>query len=77
MEQSHEQSRFWEQFENDVDRRMVSDVCGGIRRITDDKIGDPAELIAMGIAGAEAAEGVSAGMETQWALYTPPSTPPW
>ncbi|WP_148592742.1 hypothetical protein [Streptomyces sp. WAC01526] len=53
------------------DRRLVADVCGGIHLVTDDGPDDPEEVIALAIAGAEAAEATAAGLDHEWALYTP------
>ncbi|GAA0533900.1 MULTISPECIES: hypothetical protein [Streptomyces] len=53
-------------------RRLIGDVCSGIRLVTDDDgPDDPDEVIAMAIAGAEAAEATADGLDREWALYTP------
>ena len=53
-------------------RRLIGDVCEGSDLVTD--IGgpdDPEEVIALSIAGARAAKAAEAGLQTEWALYTP------
>lgn len=52
-------------------RRLIGDVCAGIELVTDNGPDDPDEVIALSIAGAQAAEATSAGLDQEWALYTP------
>ncbi|MEU5303999.1 hypothetical protein ACH4YO_02740 [Streptomyces noursei] len=71
MQQSKEWRTLWQEFDENDARRLISDACGGIRLVTDEGMHDPEKVIALGIAGAEAAEGIVAGLDSEWALYTP------
>ncbi|MFB7852784.1 hypothetical protein ACFC34_38020 [Streptomyces sp. NPDC056053] len=59
------------ELETESERRLISDVCGGIRMVADDGPDDPEDVIAVAIAGAEAAEATAFGLDYDWALYTP------
>ncbi|WP_424863424.1 hypothetical protein [Streptomyces sp. MMS24-I29] len=61
----------WEEYEEPEDRSVVGDACNGIRLITEDPAPEPADTIALAIAGAEAAEGIRDALESDWALHTP------
>ncbi|WP_225634627.1 hypothetical protein [Streptomyces solaniscabiei] len=61
----------WRRYEEPDDRGLIDDVCDGLRLITGPGPDDPGQTIALAIAGAEAAEGLAAALEGEWALYTP------
>ncbi|WP_329437913.1 hypothetical protein [Streptomyces canus] len=63
---------FWRQFEHEHDDvSFIDDVCKGVRLITDDGAPEPHDVIGLAVAGAEAAQGLSASLDQEWALYTP------
>jgi hypothetical protein len=62
----------WRQFEDEYDMGLIGDVCKGVRLITEGgDAAEPHDVIALSVAGAEAAEGVLAGLGSEWSLYTP------
>jgi hypothetical protein len=51
---------------------LIGEVCSGIELVAGDgPPDDPDEVIAMAVAGAQAAEAAAAGLDNPWALYTP------
>ncbi|WP_331759782.1 hypothetical protein OG422_30790 (plasmid) [Streptomyces sp. NBC_01525] len=75
MEEPQEWLDLWRraaEADSEGGRRLVDDVCAGIHLVTDyGPADDPGEVIAVAIAGAEAAEATAAGLDQEWALYTP------
>ncbi|WP_331740029.1 hypothetical protein OG613_45130 (plasmid) [Streptomyces sp. NBC_00015] len=67
------QRTLWRRFEDEHDDvQFIGDTCKEVRAITEgDGVGEPGDVIALAIAGAEAADGVLAGLDSEWALYTP------
>ncbi|MEV5546434.1 hypothetical protein AB0L35_09850 [Streptomyces sp. NPDC052309] len=63
--------QLWRRYLELDDRGLVADVCNGVRLLTEYGVDDPGGTIALAIAGAEAAEGLAATLEDDWALYTP------
>lgn len=62
----------WRRFEDQDNANQLHDVCRGVRLITEGRRAtEPHDIITLAIAGAEAAEGVLAGLDSEWAVYTP------
>jgi hypothetical protein len=61
----------WQRYQEPDDRGLIDHVCDGLRLITEPGPDDPGQTIALAIVGAEAAEGLAAALEDEWALYTP------
>jgi hypothetical protein len=62
----------WQEYEEPENRHSVAEACGGIRGIAEDADSlEPADTVALAIAGAEAAEGLRDALDSDWALYTP------
>ncbi|MFF8104336.1 hypothetical protein ACF07S_32265 [Streptomyces sp. NPDC016640] len=66
-----EQEPLWRRYQEPDDRGLINDVCDGLRLITEPGPDDPGQTIALAIVGAEAAEGLAAALDDEWALYTP------
>lgn len=66
-----QQEPLWRRYQEPDDRGLIDDVCDGLRLITEPGPDDPGQTIALAIVGAEAAEGLAAALEDEWALYTP------
>lgn len=75
MADSHKWVDLWRRVADEDtrgDRRLIGDVCDGIDLVTGDGgPHDPDEVIAVAITGAIAAEATAAGLDREWALYTP------
>ncbi|WP_159054750.1 hypothetical protein [Streptomyces dysideae] len=66
-----QQEPLWRRYQEPDDRGLIDDVCDGLRLITEPGPDDPGQILALAIVGAEAAEGLAAALEDEWALYTP------
>jgi hypothetical protein len=66
-----QQEPLWRRYQEPDDRGLIDDVCDGLRLITEPGPDDPGQTVALAIVGAEAAEGLAAALEDEWALYTP------
>jgi hypothetical protein len=66
-----QQEPLWRRYQEPDDRGLIDDVCDGLRLITEPGPDDPGQTIALAIVGAEAAEGLAAALDDEWALYTP------
>ncbi|MER5842736.1 hypothetical protein ABT099_20965 [Streptomyces prasinus] len=66
------QQPLWRRYQEPDDRGLIDDVCDGLRLITEPAgPDDPGQTIALAIVGAEAAEGLAAALDDEWALYMP------
>lgn len=61
----------WRVAASQEDRGLIDDMCNGLRTFADGAVDEPEEVVALAIAGAEAAEGLEAALDIEWALYTP------
>lgn len=68
---AHQGDQLWRRYLEPGDRGLVDEVCKEVRLLTECGVDDPGGTIALAIAGAEAAEGLVAALEDDWALYTP------
>ncbi|MGA5082445.1 hypothetical protein ACPC37_33390 [Streptomyces griseoincarnatus] len=65
------QQPLWRRYEEPDDRGLIDAVCEEVRLLAEHGTQDPGQTIALAVAGAEAAEGLTAALEDPWALYTP------
>ncbi|CAL9659459.1 hypothetical protein SUDANB54_06951 [Streptomyces sp. enrichment culture] len=65
------QQPLWRRYEEPDGRGLIDAVCEEVRLLAEHGTQDPGQTIALAVAGAEAAEGLTAALEDPWALYTP------